>query len=235
VSISVLLPTYNEKGNIEVLLSKLISINEINEIIIIDDGSKDSTVDTVLKFISISKKVRLIERHRKLGLGSAYIEGFFHAKGDYIVTMDADLSHLPSYIKIFLKRLNEKKCDIIIGSRHIKGGYIIGWKFHRYFVHFIANILARIFLLINCSDITSGFRLYKRQVLANIIKFVKSKGFSFQLETLFLAKKFGYKVEEEPIIFYNRKLGKSKFNMLEALEFFLSLFKILKTYKAVFK
>jgi dolichol-phosphate mannosyltransferase len=229
--VSVVIPTYNEKENIEALLRILTVDFKFNEIIIVDDGSTDGTIDIIKKFKLSNPNIILIERGIKKGLGSALREGFLFSKSDYIVTMDADLSHNPYEIPKFLSKIGE--AHIIVGSRHLKDSKIIGWNAYRYFIHTVANLLGRTLLMINCSDITSGFRLYKRDPILNIIKYTKSKGFSFQIEVLYIAKKLNYKISEVPIAFINRKKGKSKFNLREILEYLKTIFLLIKRTKEI--
>lgn len=218
---AVILPTYNERENISVLLEKLLNKNYIQRVVVVDDNSSDGTREIVKNFQNKSGKVTLIERPKKLGLGSAYIEGIKHVRERYIITMDADLSHDP----FFLDGMKEvaKNVHIVIGSRHVPGSIITGWNFYRYFVHIIANLLARLFLFLPYKDITSGYRIYEANALKLISKLSKSRGFSFQVESLIIAKKYGLKVIEYPIIFVNRKRGKSKFNIKEAIEYVRTL------------
>jgi dolichol-phosphate mannosyltransferase len=229
--VSVVIPTYNEGENIEALLRILTVAFKFSEIIIVDDGSTDGTIDIVKKFKLSNPNIMLIERGSKKGLGSALREGFLSSKSDYIITMDADLSHNPYEIPKFLSKIGE--AHIIVGSRHLKDSKIIGWNAYRYFIHTVANLLGRILLMINCSDITSGFRLYKRGPILNIIKYTKSKGFSFQIEVLYIAKKLNYKISEVPITFINRKKGKSKFNVREILEYLKTIFLLIKRSKEI--
>ena len=229
--VSVVIPTYNEGENIEALLRILTVDFKFNEIIIVDDGSTDGTIDIIKKFKLSNPNIILIERGIKKGLGSALREGFLFSKSDYIVTMDADLSHNPYEIPKFLSKIGE--AHIIVGSRHLKDSKIIGWNAYRYFIHTVANLLGRTLLMINCSDITSGFRFYKRDSILNIIKYTKSKGFSFQIEVLYIAKKLNYKISEVPIAFINRKKGKSKFNLREILEYLKTIFLLIKITKEI--
>lgn len=221
MKLSVIIPTYNEEDNIRLLLEKLSSLDYVGEIIVIDDGSEDSTVEIIKEIMNKDKRVILIERYRKLGLGTAYIEGIKKAKFDFIVTMDADLSHDPYELNKFIKEIQD--FDLIIGSRRIKGSLIIGWGLYRYIIHLIANALVKSLLGIKINDATSGYRIYKTKSIKNIINLIKSKGFSFQIETLFFLFKFNYKIKEIPIIFVNRKKGKSKLNFKEIILFLYSL------------
>jgi|ECHnycMinimDraft_1075156.scaffolds.fasta_scaffold00246_12 Glycosyltransferases involved in cell wall biogenesis len=224
---TVIIPTYNEKENIETLINELVKKSYIKRIVVVDDNSKDGTREIVQKLQNKNNKIILVERITKLGLGSAYIEGFKYANTKYVATMDADLSHHP----YFLDRMKEhiKEYHIIIGSRHIKGSKIIGWNFYRYLVHTIANFIPRTFFLLNIKDVTSGYRIYEKKAFSLIANLIKSKGFSFQVESLLIAKKYGLKVKEVPIVFINRSKGSSKFNFREAFEYLMTLLKFLRT------
>jgi Glycosyltransferases involved in cell wall biogenesis len=224
--ISILIPTYNERENIELLLKILTSRFNFYEILIVDDGSTDGTIDIIEKFTRKYPNVKLIERGSKKGLGSALKEGILSSKADYIITIDADLSHNPYEIPKLISKLNTNQ--IVIGSRHLKGSKIIGWNFYRFLIHITANLIAKWFLMLKCSDITSGFRVYKRDSILKIIKYAKSSGFSFQVEVLYIAKKLNYKITEVPIIFINRKKGKSKFNVIEMLEYLKTILSLIK-------
>jgi dolichol-phosphate mannosyltransferase len=215
--VSVIIPTYNEKDNILILLPRLLQKNCVAQIIIVDDGSKDGTIEVINDYMRKDSRVLLIERGFKQGIGSAYKEGIKKATCDFIITMDADLSHDPSDIERFLKEIED--ADVVIGSRHVNGAQIIGWNVYRYLTHYIANLLAKILLNINCSDVTSGYRAYKRNIIKSVIKIVKSEKFNFQLETIFYINKLNFKIKEVPIKFINRRKGKSKFNINEAIDF----------------
>jgi len=215
--ISIIIPTYNEKGNIEILLEKILKKSFVKEVIIIDDGSDDGTLDVIKRFATKDKRVRLIERGKKLGLGSAYKDGIKLVSSNWFITMDADLSHNPEHIEDFIQEI--EGADIIIGSRNIVGSKIIGWNIYRRVAHIVANSLAKKILGLKYTDITSGYRLYKTNLMKSILPLVRSNNFNFQVEVLFYADILGFKIKEIPIIFVNRKIGKSKFNFKEGIEF----------------
>ncbi len=222
---SVLIPTYNEKENVLVLIPQLLELPFINEVIIIDDGSRDGTKEVVEKFERINPKVKLLERGAKLGLGTAYKDGIKRATFGYIVTMDADLSHDPLDLHKFVSKI--KDADLVIGSRHLKNSCIINWGLYRTVIHLLANFLARIILGIKLTDITSGYRVYRASIIKKIVNDIKSKGFGFQLEILFYIYKSKYKIEEVPIKFINREKGFTKFNLFEILDFIITLLRLL--------
>lgn len=213
MKIALIIPTYNEALNIGKLIRALKRL-EINlKIIVVDDASPDGTG----KIVSKIPGVVLISRKGKLGLGSAYKEGFKYAFShgyDVVGTMDADFSHDPKFLPAMIDEL--KNCDMVIGSRYVKGGNIIGFNFLRKLISGSAQFAARIILGINIRDASSGFRIYKRKVLEKIrYNSIRSQGYSYLIEALFLARKAGFRVCEVPIVFINRKLGSSKISSAE--------------------
>lgn len=216
----VVVPTYNEKENIERLINKIESIfyeNNINGgIIVVDDNSPDKTFEIVNKLQSTNQNtnfnIELIKRPGKMGLGSAYIAGFKKALelgADYIQEMDADFSHKPEYLKDFYKELQTN--DIVIGSRYISGGGVENCSWIRNFISRGGSLYTAIILGWNLKDSTAGFVGYNRKVLEQIpLDEVNSNGYVFQIEMKYRAKKLGFSLKEIPIIFPDRVLGKSK-------------------------
>ncbi len=216
--ISVVIPTYNEKENIKKLVPRIFSILDNAEVIIVDDNSLDGTRD-IIKTLQKKYNIKLIERPEKLGIGSAYKTGFRAARGDIIFEMDADLSHNPDFMQNFIDTI-KSGYDVAVGSRYIKGGSIKGWGIYRKSVSKTANTLSRLLLKINVSDVTTGFRAYRKSALSSIdLDEIKSDGYSFQLEILFKLFKKGYKIKEIPIIFEDRKAGESKLARKEMLNY----------------
>ena len=224
--VSVILPTINERENLEKLIPALQNLNLNLEIIVVDDGSTDGTIEFVKKCMKKYSNVKLVARPAKLGLGSAYIDGFKVSKGECIVTMDADLSHNPKYIPLFLKELKEKRADIVLGSRYVEGGRIIGWKVHRKIISKTANFIARTILGLNVNDVTTGFRMYRREAFEKIASRIKAKGYEFQVESLYMAKLLGLKIVEYPIVFVNRVIGKSKLKITDIIHFLKTVLKL---------
>jgi len=224
MEISVILPTYNERENLKKLLPVLLKYSNV-EVVVVDDNSSDGTSAYVRELMKTYKNLKLVERPFKLGLGSAYKDGF-KAVGRKIVTMDADLSHDPKYIAEFSKIIDKENVDIIIGSRYVSGGRIVGWKPHRKIISWSANLLARNFLRLGVRDATSGYRMYRREVFAKIASHSIMKGYEFQVEALFLAKKFGFEIYEYPIVFVDRKAGKSKLSVKDILKFLKAMLKL---------
>lgn len=220
----VVLPTYNEVENIDSLIPKLIKFDYI-DILFVDDGSTDGTADKILNWkIKYEDRINLIQRSSKMGLGTAYTTGFkwgllkecYH----YFFEMDADLSHNPDDIPRFLDKIKEN-FDMVIGSRYMNNTIsVVGWDFKRLLISKFGNWYATTILnLRHLSDITSGYRCYKREVLESIdLDKVKSSGYAFQIEMVYKAVKAGFKVGEIPIIFYERNGGSSKMSRKIALE-----------------
>ena len=224
--ISVLIPTYNEIENIGNLIEsidKSLSGRSF-EVIVIDDNSPDGTADEVRRLSEKYDNIKLLVRPEKMGLGSAYKDGLKTSLGDFIVEMDADLSHNPEDISRLINRLNP--VDINIGSRYVPGGNIVGWSWHRRLISWGANHLARLVLGLNVKDITSGFRAYRREVFEKIAKHSNLNGFDFQIEALHIANKLGFKVEEVPIIFTDRESGESKLGNKDIARFVRSIFQM---------
>ena len=210
----VIIPTYNERENIENIIRKVFSLNDIFHILIIDDGSPDGTASIVKTLQGeFSGKLHIEERAGKLGLGTAYIHGFKWAlKHDYdfIFEMDADFSHNPEDL-IRLKEACQNGADVAIGSRYVKGVNVVHWPMKRVLMSYFASVYVRFITGISIQDTTAGFKCYRRIVLETIqldrIKFI---GYAFQIEMKFTAIQHGFKVVEVPIIFTDRSEGKSK-------------------------
>lgn len=230
MKILIIIPTYNERDNIERLLNILLNHEARPDILVIDDNSPDGTHEIVKRMITGLNKDRLflIKREAKLGLGSAYKLGFKYALEnhyDVIFEMDADFSHSPEYISNFLEKI--KSYDCVLGSRYIPGGKIIGWNFLRYFISFGGNLLSRFILKSKIKDMTSGFRCYKREVLEAIdYNSIISEGYFFQVEILYRILLHGFEITEIPIIFVDREKGKSKMSGVIFWEALRNLFRI---------
>lgn len=230
--IAIIIPTYNEKESIGLLISKVHSVMKRSrfdyKITIVDDNSTDGTLDVIDKHKN-KVKIKLIKRKQKLGLGSACILGFGEALkngDDFIFQMDADLSHDPKYIPNFIEKINEGY-DVVIGSRLVKDGGVVGWSFTRKLISWGGNFIGRFIAGINVSDLTSGYRVYKRKVLESIdLDEIKSRSYDFQLEMLSKVLSKGFKVGTMPIIFYDRKYGKSKLTKSDQLRFLLAALRI---------
>lgn len=213
---ALIIPTYNEALNISKLIRGLKRLKINLKIIVVDDASPDGTG----KVVSHTPGVVLISRKGKLGLGSAYIEGFKYAFGhgyETVATMDADFSHNPKFLAKMIAEI--KNCDMVIGSRYVRGGRIIGFNFARKLISSSAQFISRRLLNLNVKDATSGYRVYRKCVLIKIgYASILSQGYSYLLESLFLARKYGFEVHEVPIVFKNRKLGLSKISSSEIIK-----------------
>ncbi len=210
----VIIPTYNEKENIEQMIRKVFSLPHNFHLLIIDDGSPDGTSDIIKGLqTEFTDKLFLVERAGKQGLGTAYIHGFKWAiekQYDYIFEMDADFSHNPDDL-IRLKEACENGADMSVGSRYVKGVNVVNWPMSRVLMSYFASVYVRFITGMKIQDFTAGFVCYKRKVLETIqldkIKFV---GYAFQIEMKFTTVKHGFKLTEVPIIFTDRTAGASK-------------------------
>jgi|TARA_B100001750_G_scaffold147057_1_gene117545 dolichol-phosphate mannosyltransferase len=231
VKLAVVIPTYNEKETIQILIEKLFSeikpiVDELH-VVIIDDSSPDGTANIVTDLSDKFQKISLIQRPTKLGLGAAYKDGFNHVlekiDSDLIVQMDADHSHNPSEIVTMLQEI--EGYDFVVASRHMPNSSIVGWGVGRQMTHSFAGIIARISARIDIKDSTSGFRMFKRETLQSIeFDKIESDGFAFQIEMLYQLKQKGFRGLEMPTIFVNRKSGKSKMGGTEIMQFIKTCF-----------
>jgi dolichol-phosphate mannosyltransferase len=210
----VIIPTFKERENIEAIIKTILSLEDPFDVLIIDDNSPDGTADIVKELQKSSNNIHLIQRPGKLGLGTAYIEGFKWALKngyDFVFEMDADFSHDPRDLSRLYKACINEGADVAIGSRYISGVNVVNWPLSRVLMSYCASIYVRIITGMRVMDTTAGFVCYRREVLDNIKpEQIKSKGYGFQIEMKFTAWKLGYKVSEVPIIFTDRKLGSSK-------------------------
>ena len=211
----IIIPTYNEKENIEKIILKVFSLDIDFDILIVDDGSPDGTADIVKKIQkTYSKNLHIVERTGKLGLGTAYIYGFKWAlknNYDYIFEMDADFSHDPDDLIRLYKACHEEKGDVAIGSIYIRGVNILNWPMSRLLMSFFASKYVKIITGMPIQDSTAGFKCYKRSVLEKInLEKIQFVGYAFQIEMKFTAWKYGFNVVEVPVIFTDRQEGASK-------------------------
>ena len=208
----VIIPTYNEMDNIPKLLPIVLSKDDSINILIVDDNSKDGTAQYVIEQQKSNPRLHLLQREKKLGLGTAYIAGFKYALAngyDFIFEMDADFSHNPDEIPNFLKAIKEN--DLVLGSRYIDGVRVLNWPMRRLLLSFFASVYTRIITGMPVRDATGGFKCFRRKVLEGIdLDRVQSNGYSFQIEMTFKAYKKGFKIKEIPIVFMDRVKGTSK-------------------------
>ena len=207
-------PTYNEKKNISELINRISQLPLEADLLIVDDNSPDGTADIVKDIMIKNKNTHILEREKKLGLGTAYCEGFQWAldRGyDLIVQIDADLSHNPDDILRMVEM--SKSSDLVIGSRYISGVNVINWPMRRLLLSYFANLYAKFLIRFPIKDSTGGFKCWHRKVLDSIdLKMMNSQGYSFQIEMNFLAWVKGFKIQEIPIVFTDRTVGESKMN-----------------------
>ncbi|KAL9100770.1 MAG: hypothetical protein Q9163_003887 [Psora crenata] len=222
---SVILPTYNERTNLPVLvwlLQRMFSENSLDwEVIIVDDASPDGTLQIAQQLQNLYSAGRIVLKPRsgKLGLGTAYVHGLKYVTGDFVIIMDADFSHHPKFLPQMIEKQKEGDFDIVTGTRYASSGGVYGWDLKRKMISRGANLFADTVLRPGVSDLTGSFRLYKREVLENVISSTKSKGYSFQMELMVRAKGMGYRVAEVPISFVDRVYGESKLGQDEIVEY----------------
>ena len=213
----IIIPTYNESENIELIINKIIGIDDSNDVLVVDDNSPDGTSEIVENQKNIhDSRVFLIKREKKSGLGSAYKAGFKWALENnysYIFEMDADMSHDPNEINNLKIQLIQNKYDVVVGSRYINGVSVVNWPLSRIFLSYFANLYVRVITSMPIKDATSGFVGYTKKALSSIeLSDIKFNGYAFQIEMKFKLWKKNFKLKEHQIIFVNRKLGKSKMN-----------------------
>ena len=213
----VIIPTYNEKENIENIIRAVTGLKEhAFNVLVIDDGSPDGTADIVKRLMAdeFQERLFLVERSGKLGLGTAYIAGFKWALAhgyEYIFEMDADFSHAPADLPRLLAACKDEGYDMSIGSRYVTGVNVVNWPMGRVLMSYFASKYVRIVTGLDIHDTTAGFVCYRRKVLETIdLDAVRFKGYAFQIEMKFTAYKCGFKIKEVPVIFVNRELGTSK-------------------------
>jgi len=225
--VTVITPVYNESKTLErsIALIRNALENTPHEIIIVDDNSPDGSGELADRLASSSSGVRVLHRPRKMGLGTAYKDGFELSSGDLIVSMDSDLSHDPRYLLPMIKCASSH--DIVIGSRLVPGGGIIGRTPFRDILSITVNWVIRLLTRVKIHDWTSGLRVYRRDVWQRTMPLVQCDKWDFQFESLYKAVKNGYTVAELPITFYERAEGESKFSLKEGLTFLISFIKIM--------
>ena len=212
----VIIPTYNEKENIESIITAVMELPLTFDVLVIDDGSPDGTAEIVKKLMAgpYAGRVHLVERSGKQGLGTAYIAGFKWAiehKANYIFEMDADFSHNPNDLLKLYDACANNGAHLAIGSRYVTGVNVVNWPMGRVLMSYFASKYVRFILGVNIHDTTAGFVCYKRQLLETIeLDKIRFKGYAFQIEMKFTAHKCGAKIIEVPIVFVNRVLGTSK-------------------------
>lgn len=212
----ILIPTYNERDSIQGIIESIRSYAPLVQIMIIDDNSPDGTADLVREIMKKDNNVLLLNREKKEGLGAAYVYALKKVREipdiENIMTMDADGSHDPKYIPIMFAKIKEK--DLVVGSRYIRGGGVENWGFHRYALSAGGNIYSRIILGVGVHDLTAGFVCYKKSLLQKIdLDHLHASGYAYQIEFKYNCLRTGCTYEEIPIIFKERRQGKSKMSM----------------------
>lgn len=224
----ILVPTYNEKGNIERIYREIFRAAKDCHLLIVDDNSPDGTGEVADRLARKDKRVKVLHRDAKMGLGSAYVAGMKRALElgyPNVVAMDADLSHNPANIPKMLEL--SKKHDLVIGSRYVKDGGMVNWNARRFLISQLANLFCRALLGLRQADCSGGFKCYRASLLERIdLGKVFSPGYSFQVEILYRAMRSGASVIEIPIIFVNRHVGESKLNLGELIGFGWTLLKL---------
>lgn len=217
----VMIPTYNEKDNLECVVKGILSLGLDLGIVIIDDNSPDGTGDLADRLAARDFRISVVHRTEKEGIGKAYFEGFRHALretgSEYVIQMDADLSHDPAYIPRFLKEIRD--CDMVAGSRYYEGRIsIVNWPLSRLLLSYGAGLYVRLCSNLGMSDPTSGFKCFRRSVIERIVKNgIISNGYASNIEVNYSCKRMGFRIRELPIIFHDRSVGSSKMCKLGAV------------------
>jgi dolichol-phosphate mannosyltransferase len=226
----VIIPTYNERENIEPIVQAVLAADPRLDILIVDDNSPDGTGQLADQLASAEPRVKVLHRAKKEGLGRAYIAGFKRALAEpyeFIFEMDADFSHKPADLPRFLSALEERHADICLGSRRVTGGGTVNWGVGRQIISGGGSMYARTVLGIDVRDLTGGFKCFRRKVLEALpLDEIRSSGYGFQIELTYRAIRKGFKVIEIPIIFEDRRVGRSKMSravFVEALGMVLRL------------
>ena len=212
----IIIPTYNEKENIEAIIRAVTSLEKEFDVLVIDDGSPDGTADIVKRLMAgeFQGRVNMVQRSGKQGLGTAYICGFKWALEhgyDYIFEMDADFSHAPTDLPRLYAACHDEGYDVSVGSRYITGVNVVNWPIGRVLMSYYASAYVRTVLGIKLCDTTAGFVCWTRKVLETIsLDDVRFKGYAFQIEMKYTALRLGFKIKEVPVVFVNRELGTSK-------------------------
>ncbi len=224
----IIIPTYNERENLRPLLDEIFVNAPHSDILVVDDNSPDGTGNLADQMAEEDTRVHVLHRAGKLGLGTAYIAGFKYAiahEYDAAFEMDADFSHDPRYLPNFLEAI--ESADLVIGSRYVKGGGTPNWSILRRIISGGGNIYTRIVLGLPVHDCTAGYRCYRRNVLEQInLDTIRSQGYAFQVELVHRVLQHGFKIVEIPIIFMDRRVGKSKMSRKIFIEGFLSVLRI---------
>jgi dolichol-phosphate mannosyltransferase len=209
----IVVPTYNERSNLEAFVRAIHTAAPLASVLIVDDNSPDGTGALADALAEHDRRIMVLHRPGKLGLGTAYVDGFRKGlSGDFerFFEMDADFSHDPSHLTQFFAAL-DAGADVVLGSRNVPGGAVEGWGVTRHFISKGGSFYSRLILGVNVRDLTSGYKAFTRRALERIeLEGVKSNGYSFQIEMTYRALRAGLRVEEVPIVFIDRRVGQSK-------------------------
>jgi dolichol-phosphate mannosyltransferase len=223
----VVIPTYNEADNISRLIPIILGKGPL-DVLVVDDGSPDGTASLVQAMGQQEPRVHCIVRQGKQGLGTAYVAGFRFAiqrKYDFVFEMDADFSHDPKELPVFLERIAD--ADLVIGSRYTNGVRVLNWPIKRLLLSYFANVYTRFLLRLPLHDATGGFKCYRRQVLEAIdLDRIRSNGYAFQIEMSYKAWRKKFRLAEIPIVFLDRQSGSSKMSKTIVYEAFFMLLKL---------
>jgi dolichol-phosphate mannosyltransferase len=215
----VIVATYNERENIERLTTEILRNCPECHVLVVDDNSPDRTGEIARRLAAADDRIEVLGRPRKLGLGTAYLAGFRHALDHgyrRVVTMDADFSHNPIYLPAILQRASDPGVDMVVGSRYVTGGGVVGWGLYRRVLSLGANTFARTVLGLRTHDCTGAYRCYTRAVIEDLAADpVQSHGYSALIEIMWRCQQAGYQIEEVPITFADRELGQSKVSRRE--------------------
>ncbi|TMQ51885.1 MAG: polyprenol monophosphomannose synthase [Candidatus Eisenbacteria bacterium] len=210
----VIVPTYNERENIEPLLQRLLSLPHDLHVLVVDDASPDGTGEFVESWARNQPRLHVLRRPGKLGLGSAYRDGFRYALkngAEYVFEMDADFSHDPDSIGEFLR--NASEVDVVLGSRYLNGVTVVNWPLQRLILSYAANLYTRVVTGMPVKDATGGYKCFRRRALESIrLDRVRSDGYAFQIEMSYKCWRKGFRIREIPILFVDRRAGFSKMN-----------------------
>jgi dolichol-phosphate mannosyltransferase len=224
----VVIPTYNERDNLERLARQILSQDPSLHLLVVDDNSPDGTGALADRLAAETGRVHVLHRAGKLGLGSAYREGFRVALdmgAEFVVQMDADFSHDPSILPVFFDSMREY--DLVIGSRYLNGVSVVNWPLRRLMLSYFASVYTRVITRLTISDCTSGFKCFRRSALEAIdLTRVRSDGYSFQIEMNYRCVEHGFRVTEVPIIFIDRHAGSSKMSKRIVREAVLMVWKL---------
>lgn len=223
----VIIPTYNEADTIVKLVPEIFKIYPETDILVVDDNSPDGTGKAVDELAKADSRTRCLHRPRKEGIGPAYIEAIgmaLKSPYNFILHMDADFSHDPKYIPAIFEAAED--CDLVLGSRYIKGGGIANWPLSRKILSRLGNLYAKTILGVPINDLTGGFKCFRREVLEAInLDTVTSRGYAFLIETTFRAYRRGFRIKEVPIVFSDRRFGKTKMSRCIFLEAVINVWK----------